>query len=70
MKIDPTKYFGKTGGLIALLAIFILVVVFAPWFFIWSINTLFPVAAIPFNFDTWCAVVLLHAFLRTAISVK
>jgi hypothetical protein len=70
MKINTSRYFGKTGGIVALVAIFILLVVFAPWFFIWSVNTLFPAAAIPFNFDTWCAVVLLHAFFRTAVSVS
>jgi hypothetical protein len=32
-----------------------------PWLVIWSLNTLFPVLAIPFNFWTWAAVLILYA---------
>lgn len=37
----------------------ILIVLLAPFATIWSLNTLFPVLAIPYTFDTWLAVVLL-----------
>jgi hypothetical protein len=39
------------------LALFI--VVMAPFCSIWALNTLFPVLAIPYTFDTWLASLLL-----------
>lgn len=37
-----------------------LLIVFGPLTVIWSLNTLFPILAIPYNFYTWLAVVLLN----------
>jgi cobalamin biosynthesis protein CobD/CbiB len=37
-----------------------LLIVFGPLAVIWSLNTLFPILAIPYNFYTWFAVVLLN----------
>ena len=37
-----------------------LLIVFGPFAVIWSLNTLFPILAIPYNFYTWFAVVLLN----------
>jgi uncharacterized BrkB/YihY/UPF0761 family membrane protein len=37
-----------------------LLIVFGPLAIIWSLNTLFPILAIPYNFYTWLAVVLLN----------
>jgi hypothetical protein len=45
--------------LILLFVILVAVLVLMPFASIWSLNTLFPVLAIPFNFDTWCAAVIL-----------
>ena len=42
----------------------------APLAVIWSVNTLFPTAAIPISFDTWCAVIVLGAFFRANVTVK
>lgn len=38
----------------------VLLIVFGPLTVIWSLNTLFPILAIPYNFYTWFAVVLLN----------
>ena len=38
----------------------VLLIVFGPLAVIWSLNTLFPILAIPYNFYTWFAVVLLN----------
>ena len=46
------------GVTLAILLI-IACVIFGPLAVLWSINTLFPVAAIPYNFFTWFAVVVL-----------
>jgi len=44
---------------VLLLVILVAVLVLMPCATIWSLNTLFPVLAIPLNFDTWCAAVIL-----------
>jgi hypothetical protein len=34
------------------------------------LNTLFPALAIPYTFDTWAAVILLSAAIRSNVSLK
>jgi hypothetical protein len=45
--------------LILAIALIIVVIVFGPIAGIWSLNTLFPVLAIPYTLETWCAFFLL-----------
>ena len=40
-------------------ALIILIIVFGPIAGIWSLNTLFPVLAIPYTLETWAAFFLL-----------
>jgi len=54
--------------LIVALVLFLLII--GPFLVIWSTNTLFPTLAIPYSLETWCAVVLLGAFLRANVTVK
>ncbi len=49
--------------LIIAIALIILVIVFGPIAGIWSLNTLFPVLAIPYTLETWCAFFLLFGSL-------
>ncbi len=42
-----------------LLAFMLLIVIFVPLATIWSLNTLFPVLAIPYTFKTWLAAAIL-----------
>lgn len=42
-----------------LLAFMLLIVIFVPLATIWSLNTLFPVLAIPYTFETWLATAIL-----------
>ena len=44
--------------------------IFGPVFVIWSLNTLFPVLAIPYTIETWCSVVILAWFMKMRVSVK
>ena len=60
----------KGIGIVAFIALVVLLVVFGPFFTIWSINTLFPVLAIPYTFETWCAVILLGLFLKGNVTVN
>jgi hypothetical protein len=48
----------------------VLLVIFGPLAVIWSVNTLFPAVDIKYTFDTWCAILLLGAFLRANVTVK
>jgi hypothetical protein len=52
---------------------FILLIVFlalvGPLLTIWALNTLFPALAIPYTFETWCAVVLIGAFFQIKVKV-
>ena len=54
------------GGVL-LLAVFLIVI--GPLLVIWSLNTLFPVLAIPFNVWTWLAAVILGAVLSPTVRI-
>jgi len=60
----------KTFGVLAIVILIAVLVIFGPFFTIWSLNTLFPILAIPYTFDTWCAVILLGLFLKGNVSVS
>lgn len=52
-------------------AIFIIVVfLLSPIAYIWAFNTLFASYAIDYTFETWLAVILLHAFFHNTITIK
>jgi hypothetical protein len=55
--------------LLAMIAAIALVIV-GPLIIIWSMNTLFPVLAIPYDIWTWLATVFLFAAVRANVSVK
>ena len=48
----------------------IAVVVAGPILMIWSLNTLFPVLAIPYTLNTWAAAVLLGGLFNARITTK
>ena len=50
------------------IALFLIAV--GPFLTIWALNTLFPVLAIGYTFDTWAAIVLLGVFLRSNLEFK
>ena len=52
------------------LSLIILLIVIGPILTIWALNTLFPVVAIPYTIETWFAVVILGAFLKSKVSVS
>lgn len=50
---------------VTLLLIFVVVVVvFGPLLTIWSLNTLFPVLAIPYSIETWLATAVIAGIFR------
>jgi len=58
--------------IIFVVALVALIIVFVPLAAIWSLNTLFPVLAIPYSIDTWLAAVVLGSVVggTTGISFK
>ena len=68
------KYrFKYQGGWIATLLIILLLLVaiaLGPVLVIWSLNTLFPALAIPFNIYTWLATAILLVFVIPTVSTK
>jgi len=56
-------------ALAVVLIIFLLAI--GPFLVLWSWNVLFGAALmIPYNLETWCAIVLIGAFLRANVTVK
>lgn len=54
---------------VGLLLFMLLLVILYPLGGIWALNTLFPSLAIPYNFSTWAAMVLLSMLVNSG-SVK
>jgi len=47
-----------------LMILAVAVIILGPIATIWSLNTLFPVLAIPYTFDTWVAAVVIAGIVR------
>lgn len=58
------------GVIIGVVLLVIAVLLAGPLLVIWSINTLFPVAAVPYDIWTWLAVIILFGAVRTNVSYK
>ena len=67
LKFNLFSRFGPTTSLILMLMLITFIVISFPFLFIYIINTLFPVAAIPYTFETWCAVLLLDMIFKVRI---
>ena len=46
------------------LVLVVIVIIAGPLLSIWALNTLFPVLAIPYTFDTWLAMLLIGSVFR------
>lgn len=55
-----TKQTKDIMTIVFILTLAILVIVFGPFAVLWSLNTLFPVLAIPYTFYSWLAVVVMN----------
>jgi hypothetical protein len=62
----------KMTKILFMAAVLFLVVVIMPLATIWSLNTLFPVLAIPTTFETWVATVILGGVVggQTGVTFK
>ena len=51
-------------------ALILFLVILGPILIIWSLNTLFPVLAIPYTWETWLAVVFIGSLFKTTVKVN
>jgi len=49
---------------VSLFLILVILVVIGPLLTIWSLNTLFPVLAIPYSIETWLATAVIAGIIR------
>ena len=59
----------ETSLAFLIIVIAVLLVIFGPLATIWSLNTLFPVLAIPYTLDTWLAIVVVASLFKQTIKV-
>lgn len=59
----------ETSLAFLIIVIAVLLVIFGPFATIWSLNTLFPVLAIPYTFDTWLAIVVVASLFKQTVKV-
>lgn len=58
-------------GIVLVLLLAVAVIILGPIATIWSLNTLFPVLAIPYTFETWVAALVLAGVVSgNGFSVK
>lgn len=53
---------------VAIIAIVLFFVFIGPFLAIWSLNTLFPVLAIPYTLETWAAALILSGVFKAKVS--
>jgi hypothetical protein len=58
------KAIANSFGVVGLLIVIIGIAVVMPFLTLWSVNTIFPVLAIPYTLETWAATILLGIFVR------
>ena len=59
-----------TAKLVFWALIIMAIVIAGPLLSIWALNTLFPVLAISYTFDTWLAMLLIGGVFRGSFSTK
>lgn len=72
---EAGRMFGNRTGdsgilLLGIIVLVIVLIVFLPLIWIWALNTLFPVLAIPTNFWTWLAMLLVTGIFKSNITTK
>jgi hypothetical protein len=55
---------------VLLIALIVFLIVVGPLLTIWALNTIFPVLAIPYTWQTWLAIIFVGGFLRANVTLK
>lgn len=70
IKISLNKWFGAEVSIIIMLLLVVLLAIALPFMAIYALNILFPVLAIPYTFETWCAVWILDMVFKIRADVN
>lgn len=62
--------FDNSAAYIFVVLVVIALFILAPLAVVWALNTLFPVLAIPYTFETWLAIVVLSGVFKTTVTKK
>lgn len=62
--------FDNSAAYIFVVLLVVALLVLAPFAVIWALNTLFPVLAISYTFETWLATVVLSGVFKTTVTKK
>jgi len=68
--IFKEKAMNQDSKLILFGALLVALIVLGPLFTIWALNTLFPLLAIPYTFETWLATIILGGVFKTTVTKK
>lgn len=60
----------KAISVIGLILLVIAIIIAGPLLLIWSLNTLFPLLAIPYNIWTWLATLILSGAIKSKVTVN
>ena len=60
----------KRSGVLAIILLVVVAAILEPVFIIWSLNTLFPVLAVPYTVKTWFAVLGVSLLFVTKVNTK
>lgn len=62
--------FDNSAAYIFVVLLVIVLFALAPFAIVWSLNTLFPLLAIPYTFETWLATIVLSGVFKSTITMK
>lgn len=62
--------FDNSAAYIFVVLLVIALFALAPFAIVWSLNTLFPLLAIPYTFETWLATIVLSGVFKSTITMK
>lgn len=60
----------KAISVIGLILLVVAIIIAGPLLLIWSLNTLFPLLAIPYNIWTWLATLILSGAVKSKVTVN
>ena len=64
--ISPQNFKELQMKIVLTIVLVIALIILSPFATLWALNTLFPVLAIPYTFETWLAIVILGGLVSSS----
>ena len=64
--ISPQNFKELQMKIVLTIVLVIALIILSPFATLWALNTLFPVLAIPYTFETWLAIVVLGGLVSSS----